>query len=652
MNHVLQGRSSAGNPHVWFAGTLAGIVAAAFPLMVAAGVMDDCVMLFHGGSDYNGNGCFDDGELRDRLHPGTVTDVVKRAWDFPADCITWTNMSVQCNCKSNVLENQTCLYFHQKGMVNNVLTDKACALELPRFGYSADEVASADYAATFTALFRVRLPAADTKADGTVLTGADVGTAGACGTLAALGNCQTDGQWKGTDIAISHSQKSPLVNERVQNWSKGTIWTNDPLYLTNKVYTTRDAEWVEIAVRGRAGTYNNKPCPNISSYVWRWDGSMTNKGQGGRNGAPCNEWPTLLGNNSKQSMTQGFQGAVHMVALWKRELSDSECKEAFEFLSGPMDTMAHDGNTSGLYKIGFDDSDGSLFGGSTGGETALTVPNRYVTDFPSNFTAGTKLTIRTPLDNFTKNMKQVLRVRTAANSAAGVLAIKANGTVLKSQQPVMPAKTYLFYLPETLFAGDEFVAELSCTSAGVGGIRLTTVEVCGSWTIGLKDNSTTQIVPGKASTATSTVRTFTVGTDPMTSFPTYWYDYDKNRTRSYTDINFYVPAGLEKNFQYVFKGSSRGGYVDPTTGAPHDYTLNDTKKSERFFFTNVNNGQDYAMTIDPGDLQAGWNTIHCQNYMTNTMNGASVKYWAYTYWDYVTLQVVKQKIPGVAIIVR
>ena len=58
------------------------------------------------------------------------------------------------------------------------------------------------------------------------------------------------------------------------------------------------------------------------------------------------------------------------------------------------------------------------------------------------------------------------------------------------------------------------------------------------------------------------------------------------------------------------------------------------------------------MTIDSGDLQAGWNTIRCQNYMTNTMNGASVKSWAFTYWDYVTLQVVKQKIPGVAIIVR
>ena len=634
-------------------GLVGAAAVAAVSFQVGAGVMDDCVMLFHGGSDYNGNGCFDDGELRDRLHPGTATDVVKRAWDFPADCITWTNMSVQCNCKSNVLENQTCLYFHQKGTVNNVLTDAACALELPRFGYSLDDVTNANYAARFTALFRIKLPAADTKADGTALTGTDVGITDACGTLAAIGNCRTSGQWRGTSVGIAHSQKTPVFNELVQNWGKGTYWTNDPLGMTNGVYRTRDAEWLEIAVIGSTGTHNSKPSPNIASYVWRWDGSYGNKGQGGRNGGPCNKYPTLLGNNSDKRMAEGFQGAVHMVAFWKRQLSEAECKEAFKFLSGPTDTLANDGNNSGLYKFGYDENDGSRFGGPAGVASTITAPNRYATDFPSNFTAGTKLTIRMPLDKFTKNMKQVLRLRTAADSAAGTLSVKVNDTVQEDQLAIAPSQTYLYFLPQSYFAGDEFTVELNCSAAGVGGVKLATVEVCGSWTIGLKDNSTTQIVPGKASTANSNIRAFTVGTDLMTSFPAYWYDYVKNNSRSYTDIKFYVPDGLQNDFKYVFKGSSRGGYVDPTTGAPHDFTLNGTKTSERFFFTSVNHGKDYAMTIKSGDLKAGWNTIRCQNYMDNTYeaDGKTVKNWAYTYWDYVTLQLEK-KTGGMMILLR
>ena len=137
------------------------------------------------------------------------------------------------------------------------------------------------------------------------------------------------------------------------------------------------------------------------------------------------------------------------------------------------------------------------------------------------------------------------------------------------------------------------------------------------------------------------------------NFPVYWYDYVKNNSRSYTDIKFYVPEGLQNDFKYVFKGSSRGGYVDPTTGAPHDFTLNSTKTSERFFFTSVNHGKDYAMTIKSGDLKAGWNTIRCQNYMDNTYqsDGKTVKNWAYTYWDYVTLQLEK-KTGGLMILFR
>ena len=627
---------------------LLGLAVTAFAFGAVAGVMDDCIMLFHGGSDYNGNGCFDDGELRDRIHPGTATDVVKRAWDFPADCITWTNMSVQCNCKSNVLENQTCLYFHQKGTVSGVLTDAACALELPRVGYS-DDVKNYD----FTALFRIKLPSADTKADGTVLTGSDAGSNAACGTLAALGNSRASGQWKGTDLRVSHSTTFPCIQPLIQNWSSGKTWDIGKCSLTNKNFTTRDAEWVEVAVIGSTWTYNSAPAPGTRTYVFRWDGSSSSMYDGGRNVQPSINWPTLLGNNSAKAAAGGLQGAVHMVAMWNRTLTEAECKEAFKFLSGPTDTMAHDGNNSGLYKFGYDTHDGRYFGGPAGVESTITAPNRYATDFPSNLTAGTKLTIRTPLDKFTQNMKQVLRLRTAADSATGTLSVKANGIVQDDSLAVAPAKTYLFYLPESYFAGNEFVAELSCTSAGVGGIRFATVEVCGSWTIGLKDDSTNQIVPGKASTANSNVRTFTVGTDLMTSFPAYWYDYDRNRARSYTDIKFYVPEGLQNDFKYVFKGSTRGGSMDPVYGAPHDYTLNDTKKSERFFFTNPNNGKDYEMAIKSGELQSGWNTIRCQNYVTNTMDSAgNVTSWRYTYWDYVTLQIVKRTNRGMAILFR
>lgn len=624
------------------------LAVAAFAFGAVAGVMDDCVMLFHGGCDYNGNGCFDDGELRDRLHPGTATDVVKRAWDFPADCITWTNMSVQCNCKSNVLENQTCLYFHQKGTVNNVLTDAACALELPRFGYSLDEVTNANYAARFTALFRIKLPAADTKADGTVMTGSDLWTSG---TLAAIGNCRD--QWTGTDFFVSHTINNVLINAAVQNWGKRTVWDTANVSLTNRVYRTRDAEWVELAVIGSTGSYNSKPCPNTGLYVWRWDGTSSKTSNGGRNGAPCNEWPTLLGNNSGKSQSRGFQGAVHMAAFWKRQLSETECKEAFKFLSGPTDTLANDGNNSGLYKFGYDANDGSRFGGPAGVASTITAPNRYATDFPSNFTAGTKLTIRMPLDKFTKNMKQVLRLRTAADSAAGTLSVKVNDTVQEDQLAIAPSQTYLYFLPQSYFAGDEFTVELNCSAAGTGGVKLATVEVCGSWTIGLKDNSTTQIIPGVKGHYDSKNRTFTVGVDENQNFPVYWYDYVKNNSRSYTDIKFYVPDGLQNDFKYVFKASSWGGYVDPTTGAPHDFTLNDTKTSERFFFTSVGHGKDYAMTIKSGDLKAGWNTIRCQNYMDNTYqaDGKTVKSWAYTYWDYVTLQLEK-KTGGMMILLR
>jgi len=628
-------------------GSVKAVVTAAVAAVsfgVLAGVMDDCTMLFHGGSDYNGNGCFDDGELRDRLHPGTATDVVKKAWDFPSDCITWTNMDVQCNCKSNVLKNQTCLYFHQKGTVNNVLTDKACALELPRFGYSAEDVNSAAYAANFTMLIRLKLPAADTKADGTALTS---GTA----TLAAIGNCGTSGSWMGTDAYITRA--TSCVNQQVQNWSSGKDWTNDNLPLTNAVYTTRDAEWVEIAVVSETGSFQGNPSPNIRCHVWRWDGSTQTKAQGGRNGSPCVDWPTLLGNNAGQKMAQGFQGAVHMVAFWKRTLSEAKCKEAFQFMSGNMDSLAHDGNNSGLFKFGYDTHDGRYFGGPTGGETTLTAPNRYATDFPSNFTAGTKLTIQLPLDAYTKNMKQVLRLRTAANSATGTLSVKANDVVLAAAEAVAPSKTYCYYLPESFFANNTFTAELTCTAAGAGGIRLATAEVAGSWTIGLKDKSTTEIIPGQKSTSKSSIRTFSVGIDPSTSFQHYWYDYDKNRYRSYTDIKFYVPEGVDRDYKFVFKGSVYGGGLDPTYGAPHDYTLNGTKKSERFFFVNCYDNKDYAMTIEAGELTNGWNTIHCQNYITNTMDAAgNVTVWRYTYWDYVTLQIVKQTNRGMMILVR
>ena len=633
-------------------------VAAAATLLWAghagAAVMDDCEMLFMGGDDYNGNGCFDDGELRDRLHPGTSTDLVKKAWDFPSDCITWTNMDVQCCFKSNVLQNQKCLYFHQKSSDGGTLKDVACALALPGFGYPRGQ---AGY--DFTVLLRIRLPDADRKADGSVLSGSDITANSSAATLAAIGNDRTSGGWTGTDLRIPHNPAKNYFDAIVQNWSKGTTWTvggNTLCTFTNAVSKTRDASWIEVAVTGNTWTYNNAPAPGTRIRAKTWDGAQTTAYNGGRNGAPVDDKPFLLGNNDVRAAAGGFQGAVHMVAAWRRELSEAEIESAFKFLAGPSDTLAHDGTCSGLYKYGYDESNGSLFGGPAGVISTIPAPDRFASNFPSNFTAGTRLPLRTPLDAFTKNMKQVLRLRTASDSATGTLSVKANGATLASALTVSPSKTYLYTLPESFFAGDELTVELACASAGVGGVRFATVEVGGSWTVGLKDNSTTQIVPGKTSTANSRVREFTVGTDPMTSFPTYCYDYERNRDRSYTDIRFFVPEGLDRNFQYVFRGSIRGGFIHPTYGFPLEYILNGTKHSEMFRGTSVNDGRDYAMTIDAGDLNAGWNTLRCQNYMTNVWNGATastgVKSWCYTYWDYVSLQIEKRVYEGTVILLR
>ena len=629
------------------------VAIAAMAINVGAAVMDDCEMLFMGGDDYNGNGCFDDGELRDRLHPGAATDFVKKAWDFPAGCITWTNMDVQCNTKSNVLTNQKCLYFHQKYDNNGTMKNQACALELPRFGYSP--LVAGDY--DFTVIFRLKLPDMDRKADGTQITGADLSGANAQGgTIAAIGNNRASGAWTGTDLKVAHSTTSMKFGGKVQNWSKGTPWNCPDVYFTNGVYRTRDAEWIEVAVRGYSWTYNNAPAPGTRVSVRRWDGSYSQDNNGGRNGGPSADAPFLLGNNSEAASEGGFQGAIHMVAAWKRELSDSELDEAFKFLAGPTDTLANDGNNSGLYKLGYDTSEGALFGNPTDSTMSMIAPDRFASGFPSNFVAGTRFTIRTPLDAFTKNMKQVLRLRTAVSSARGTMSVKVNGVTQRAGFAVAPSKTYSFYLPETCFTGDELTVELECSAAGAGGVKLATVEVCGSWTIGLKDNSTTQLVPGKASTANSTVRLFTVGQDLMTSFPAYWYDYERNRSRSYTDIKFYVPERLDTDYKYVFKGSIRGGFIHPEYGYPHEYILNGTKHSERFVCRNNSDGRDYEMTIDAGDLTNGWNTLRCQNYGTNQWNGATadtgVKNWAYTYWDYVTLQITKQMNQGMLILFR
>jgi len=308
--------------------------------------------------------------------------------------------------------------------------------------------------------------------------------------------------------------------------------TDSSCCLTNETYATRGDAWCELVVKSYLENSNYTLAytlykPGCAAQSWQ---------AGGRYCLPKTDLMIRLGGSFSRNDTTawnklGFQGKVHMLGVWNRVLTDSEIQEA-------LSTLSYTGKdkSAAVFKLGHDNGGHDLFGGGNTASESVSATDDYATSVPSNFVSGTRLSITSPLTVYQQGLAQLFRIRAADDSAEGQLSLSVAGdaTTVVGTLDAAPGKSSVVLVPADLLSGDSVLFQLQCTAAGAGGVRLSTIELCGSWRLGLKDKSI-------ADFNGTTKRTFVFGVDDVPNTPGY---FDIGNSKS-SKFYFVLPDGTE-----------------------------------------------------------------------------------------------------------
>ena len=553
-----------------------GVMAAACTF---GGVYDDCVYLFEGGLDANGNGLFSTGELRDELHANPSHANNSAVVSGYSDCAIFRNESVPYQSAGISTQNVQCLYLPQTVKVSGTTTNY-----FPVW-YAMPFLRDLCTTNVYSAVFRVRV-------DYDPLSkGAWMMNFGYTRNDVTLGQGWLLGfVWDANTQAFKLNSHAPGSSGK--SWGDADIPTNT--WIDIGVVVTGNVVRAYRAYTGRgspsSGTTAGLDAFTAHSATFKTSAGVApnltmmrdNVRFGGQAfNSTAKDYSSVTDNNLKKY----FSGSVRRMAFWNRALTEQEVREAF---GRPRPDIVRVGAANGNADEFASDA------------TATATVDAFGTwrDFPAALRAGDTRNVTFPLSANESNLPQLLRIKTLAGGGSGTLRVSVNGTTVASR-PIVAGQPFVTILPAQSFVTGANTLTLTRTDANGATIAIDALAVGGSWQVGKNDRKTDE---------------FTYGV-PLSSYDTYVNTFAWNRAANAKEtgtsaLNLYVTVPEEAaRYGLHFETRTRNTYALTTTpNTKLTVSANGVTKKELTGLGGIV-WTDIALDFEPGELPTGVNNI-------------------------------------------
>ena len=554
-------------------------VAAMAAVCAFGGVYDDCVYLFEGGLDANGNGLFSTGELRDELHANPSHANNGAVVSGYSDCAIFRNEPVPYQSAGISTQNVQCLYMPQTVKVSGTTTNYFPVWYAMPF--------LRDYCTTnvYSAVFRVRADYDPLSKGGWMMNFGYTKNDIAVGQGWLLGLI-----WDKTAQAFRLNSHAPGSSGK--SWGDANIPTNT--WIDIGVVVTGNVVRAYRAYTGR-GSPSSGTTASLDAFTAH---SATFKSSAGVapnltmlrenirfGGQAFNSTAKNYSSVTDDNLKKYFAGSVRRMAFWNRALTEEEVREAF---GRPRPDIV---------RIGAANGNADEFA-SDAAATATVDAFGAWRDFSASLRAGDARNVTFPLSANESDLPQLLRIKTLAGGGSGTLRVSLNGTTVTSR-PIVAGQPFVTILPARAFVTGANTLTLTRTDANGTAIAIDALAVGGSWQVGKNDRKTDE---------------FTYGV-PLSSYDTYVNAFAWNRAANAKEtgtsaLNLYVTV-LEEAARYGlhFETRTRNTYALTTTpNTKLTVSVNGVTKKE---LTGLGGSvwEDIALDFEPGELPVGVNNI-------------------------------------------
>ncbi len=442
-----------------------GLLSAAIVAVLAAGgargdVWQDCAAWYMGGTDKDNDGVFEDGELTDIRH-AAIADSPTHGGGVRTNHPGASNRveTVVSATSGRTFPNQRVIYLAQiPGTASNGNPGvREQDIKLP-FAATTNE---------YTFIVRLRMDEDQFVATQGYISVLDLG-------------------YRGSEPKHSfyiryypETENFGIVCNAGNNKYNFTSPTND-------LCRTFRETWVEMAVTMNKGTMRlGVRAPGMDAFAWN---SSTYSFPAGCD-VPYNNKiyvGSMQGyNNNVSSSTFPVRGSVQLMAYWERVLSDVEVEEVFG-MGNIEDSSLY---SPSILTVGSGRCGADVFTGATTNDVTEINPDlQDVALFPAGIEAGRTIAIPFRVLDTCTNLPQQVRVAAAADSAAGSFLIKIDGTALRPIS-VQPGQEVSRHAAAELFTEGAHTLTITRTDDGVGLVKLSMVEISGSWRVGWVNGS-------------------------------------------------------------------------------------------------------------------------------------------------------------------
>jgi hypothetical protein len=556
-------------------------VAAMAAACAFGGVYDDCVYLFEGGLDANGNGYAATGEIRDELHANPSHANNQGTVYGYADGAIFRNEPVPYQSAGLSTQNVQCLYLTQPRKINGSTTNYyPNIIKMP---FLADACPTNIY----TGVFRVRLdrdPLGNNAA--WLMNFGYTKNSNGQGLLFGFSWNANSNAYTMTSHATGSSGKSFGIADVPTNmWFDVAVVVTGNVVTVYRVYTGRGSPKTgttagldDIVSYSATLKSSSMPFPNLTM-------------------ARGNTWlGAQAGYTSEQNFTTAdsdinskkyFSGSVRRIAVWNRVLTAAEVREAF---GRPRPDIV---------RIGAANGNSDEFASDAAATATVDAMGSW-RDLPANLRAGDVRNVTFSLSANETNMPQLLRIKTLSGGGSGTLRVSLNGTAVASKL-IAAGQTFVATLPKQAFVTGANTLTLARTDAGGAAIAIDSLAVGGSWQVGKDDRKTGEFTYGVA----------------LTGYDSYvntlmWNRAANAKTSGSSTFNLYVTVPEEAVARYGLRYETRTSNAYELTSTPDtklSVSVNGVTKQEFTGLGGSANWQDIVLEFAPGELPAGRNNI-------------------------------------------
>ena len=542
-------------------------------------VFDDCVYLFEGGLDADGNGLFSTGEIRDELHANPSHANNGAVVSGYSDCAIFRNEPVPYQSAGISTQNVQCLYMPQTVKVSGTTTNYFPVWYAMPF--------LRDYCTTnvYSAVFRVRADYDPLSKGGWMMNFGYTKNDIAAGQGWLLGLI-----WDKNAQAFRLNSHAPGSSGK--SWGDADIPTNT--WIDIGVVVTGNVVRAYRAYTGR-GSPSSGATAGLDAFTAHSATFKTSAGVAPNltmlrenirfGGQAFNSTAKNYSSVTDDNLKKYFAGSVRRMAFWNRALTEEEVREAF---GRPRPDIV---------RIGAANGNADEFA-SDAAATATVDAFGAWRDFSASLRAGDARNVTFPLSANESDLPQLLRIKTLAGGGSGTLRVSLNGTTVTSR-PIVAGQPFVTILPARAFVTGANTLTLTRTDANGTAIAIDALAVGGSWQVGKNDRKTDE---------------FTYGV-PLSSYDTYVNAFAWNRAANAKEtgtsaLNLYVTV-LEEAARYGlhFETRTRNTYALTTTpNTKLTVSVNGVTKKE---LTGLGGSvwEDIALDFEPGELPVGVNNI-------------------------------------------